>query len=661
MQIDKQTFAKNLKDLFKNNLNELKTELLKYEPITTLIGLFYYKFILAPQTPRDYNPNENPSSASLELIQALILKNKYKAFNYHQASQEAIAKIYDLALSCCSQFGWFNIPKQDSCGIFIPSIQNHTALVRGESYNFQKTAFLHDILSNISTTEKFGFELKDIIQTIEKDITFHFLSKDASLHKLDTNILLINYIQAILTNSTELQPLFPKCCTSQQIDFLLDKMSLKFGDLADIPDEHLFLENPVQSRPIISFENGSYFAGHLSRLFTNSRKIFENLLYIDENLKKQYREVVRPRYLEEKLAIILKKSFPNAIHLPNSEFIKEGKKRENDYTVIVGNTAIIFEAKASRFKESMYRGSDVAYKETYKKNIIYASAQANIFEEYIKEHTTSFDIHTKSGQVHIDPTHISRYIKFNVILDSLPGNPLDRRNILDFAKANQLEENVNPTFVIADLEIVADVLDNEILLIDYLIKKFNLNFNDDFPITMCDEMDLLGLYLYTGLNIEFDTDFDSVSFSGLSLDMGIDAYYDLKGISNKIKKPKSCMNERFLYIINKLYKSNIEHLDICLNLLKLPFADRKFVPKGPNQTDLLNLIENEIKITKKDKKMHLLHLNKLGIFLIFHYNSNRDSIETVIKNHVLYNNEYIMEFDIKHIHRPFTNIFRFEN
>ena len=59
--------------------------------------------------------------------------------------------------------------------------------------------------------------------------------------------------------------------------------------------------------------------------------------------------------------------------------------------------------------------------------------------------------------------------------------------------------------------------------------------------------------------------------------------------------------------------------------------------------------------------MHLLHLNKLGIFLIFHYNSNRDSIETVIKNHVLYNNEYIMEFDIKHIHRPFTNIFRFEN
>jgi|GEM_PF-4871280 len=645
---------KRLKDSLDASLNELKSILLEFEPITVLIYVIYHKYIIALKRAAEYNPTDNPSCAPLELIQALILKHEYKDFKFNEPSNEEVKKIFDLAFKCCGQFGWAS----QSDDLFIQGIQNYTALVRGESYSFQRIQFMKDVLSDISTKGEFGFELSEVVDILHEDITKLFFKKGveiASQIKDGKEHTLKEFISAQVFTLSDLQPLFPKGITTEQIKSLFDKMSLKFGDLASKPDEHIFLDNPVQSKPIICISDGCYFAGHLTRMFTNSRKILENLLGSSDAVQKQYREAVRPRYLENKLGAILKQSFPNAIHLQNGEFYCGGVRYENDHTVIIGNKALIFEAKAGRFKDSVYRGSAKSFNENYQKNVIYASTQANRFEEYLKSKTADIEITTANGKICVDTSQITEYIKFNVILDYLPANPLDRRSLLEYAKANSLEENANPTFVISDLEIVADVLDNEILLLDYFVKRYNLNFNDDFPLTMCDEMDLLAVYLSTGLNLSFKEKYGTVCFSGMSSDMGIDGYYDLKEKTSKARKPKTTMNERLGYIINAIYASGVEYVDVCLTLLGLPFDDKNLVPDGMKQSDFIRAIDDGL---KKAKTTHFWHSGELNVILFFHHDENMTDIENFIRRKIKYNNEAIIEFDTKRIHKPFTRIFR---
>ena len=433
-QNDISAIFENMKRSFDEDLSELKATLLQYEPITCIALLFYHFINLNKASA---NNAGFTSCAPLELIQALILKNGYESFSTTLPDKSAIKRIFDLAFKLCATFGYTNAGNDRHSHSLLISARNHTSLVRGEAYPFQREQYLQDVLSLISTKAELGLELLEIIDVLRGKMTNAFSQKIREAFdpmKNKAEITLLEHINSVTFTLEELVSLFGHNFNVNDVKLLLDKISLSFGELNSNDEQHLFLDNPVQMKPIVRIDDEHYFAGHLTIMFINSRKIIENILCSDNNLKKQYREVVRPKYLENKLSSILEQSFPNGIHLRNYPFYKDGGQYENDHTVVIGDKAVIFEAKASKFKDSVYRGSDDAFKEAYKKNIIAASIQANRFEEFLRAQNDGITINSEDEAIHIDTEQIKEYIKFNIILDTFPMPFLDRKNLSEYAQ-----------------------------------------------------------------------------------------------------------------------------------------------------------------------------------------------------------------------------------
>ena len=319
-----QEYNKYLQNKFNDSLTKLKSELLKYNPILVVTGLFFTKYLICCRHAKDYRAEENPTEAPLELVIALILKHQYIEFEYVQPTQQDICNIYDLAFACCADFGWFDFSAEKQDPLFIHSIRNHTAFVRGESYAFQRRKYLQDILLKMDTKTHFGVDLKDVFNVFYDELPTYLLRKEVDVVKNIENrkqITLNEYIDNVLVTAEELKPLFHKNITREQIDKALDLLSIGFGDLREMEDTRLFLDNPVQSKPIIKVQNGKYLMIHMLRMLTNSKKIIETLLASNKILNSIYRTKIRPEYLEERLSNILTKAFPNAVHLKNTKYI----------------------------------------------------------------------------------------------------------------------------------------------------------------------------------------------------------------------------------------------------------------------------------------------------------------------------------------------------
>lgn len=660
-----QEYNKYLQNKFNDSLTKLKSELLKYNPILIVTSLFFTKYCVCCRHAKEYSAEENPTEAPLELVIALILKHQYIEFEYVQPTQQDICNIYDLAFACCADFGWFDFSDEKQDPLFIHSIRNHTAFVRGESYAFQRRKYLQDILSKMDTKLHFGVDLRDVFNVFYNKLPMYLLEKDAKVLKNIKNgkqITLNEDIDNILVTAEELKPLFRENVTGEQIDKVLNLLSIGFGDLREIEDTRLFLDNPVQSKPIIKVQNGKYLMIHMLRMLTNSKKIIETLLASNKILDSVYRTKIRPKYLEDSLSNILTKAFPNAVHLKNTKYIYNGKEYENDHTLLIGDKVIIFEAKAAKPKDSVYRGSDLAFKENYKANIIYASEQANNFENFLRDKTEVFELPSMDGPVLIKPDMIGDVIKYNVILDSLPGNSiLDKNNMEEYSISHNIEANVNPTFLLSDLEIVCDILDDEFLLIDFLIKKYQLSSKTNSPLSMGDDIDLLALYLDTGLNVDFGENIDAFMFSGYSSDMKIDEYYDLIDQPTKPKKPTIKADYKFMCIVNKIYSPSYRNITFCLNLLKMPYPDRNYRTGIITQAQFMECVERGISMTKKDKKFRAAVLSDIDTVLVFCYNETAQTINKFVKEKNLKKQvKFMILFDVKRIHRPFTEIIFFD-
>jgi hypothetical protein len=78
-----------------------------------------------------------------------------------------------------------------------------------------------------------------------------------------------------------------------------------------------------------------------------------------------------------------------------------------------------------------------------------------------------------------------------------------------------------PCMLLADLEIVFDILELTALKIHYLKRRSELEANMNY---MADEMDLLGFYLLTGFNIG-EAEFSNNRFQLTGMSKNIDDYY----------------------------------------------------------------------------------------------------------------------------------------
>jgi hypothetical protein len=282
---------------------------------------------------------------------------------------------------------------------------------------------------------------------------------------------------------------------------LLDRMSLRFGDLADANPEHFYLNNPIWRRPFIALADDRLFLPLPGLIYSFPFYIIEHLIASDMHLKKAYTKA-RSDFLEDSVERLVKSALPSANVYRGVAWAPTGStdEFENDVVALLGNTIFLFEAKSGRLDQAARRGGELKLIRNFEDLFIEPAKQAARLETYLNETGAGAKLWIKKTgeRVDLDLTTPKVVHKFSICLESLAALS-SARNMLEMLGVANKETPWAPVLSLGDLMLVWRQLDTEISFFHYLTRRATLESVVDFE---GDEQDLLSLYLINGLRID---------------------------------------------------------------------------------------------------------------------------------------------------------------
>ncbi|WP_243345754.1 hypothetical protein [Parabacteroides sp. FAFU027] len=354
---------------------------------------------------------------------------------------------------------------------------------------------------------------------------------------------------------------------------VLDKLSFKFGELSQINKDHIFLDNPVHSKPFINIDGDKYFSV-ITHMFSHlGVDLLEKFISNDNELKKEY-ALKKGKYLEAKVEQLFRQSFPDAQIFTGSlwKCPTENKEFENDLIVLIEDFAIIVECKSGTVSPPARRGATERLSGTLQKLIIEPSEQAIRFENYLKKHKQTHTFKTKSGAKNqIDSTKIEYYVPLGVTLSNLGSIGCNLKNLIDSKITSHKLSELAPSISLTDLEVIFEVLPLQAEKIHYLSRRrefeAHLNFRGD-------EIDLFGFYLDNGFNIG-ETEYDELFHIDLTLkSKALDPYFIGKHRGVNVKKPYLRKTKYWNDLLVTLEKNAKNWLHMSYILLNMPEEDQ---------------------------------------------------------------------------------------
>ncbi|MDP3746889.1 MAG: hypothetical protein Q8Q88_07540 [Phenylobacterium sp.] len=298
---------------------------------------------------------------------------------------------------------------------------------------------------------------------------------------------------------TEARALLPTDVTEAAARQILDAWSLSFGDLADHPFDHLHLANPVWTKPFIRLPCDAWLCPSPGTMITFAIAMVEALIDEVPELKTVYEDRVRGRVLEAELAQVVKAAFKGHPVFTRMKWTSDldGRGYETDAFVLIGDTALIFEAKAGRISPLARRGADARLKTTLAKLIADPSEQSARLEEILTRRRELHTFDSDEGPAQIDSRQIDRCIRYNITFNNLG---LLAASWPSLVKAGLIAADTPyaPTMSAADLEVVCELLEHSAEIVHYLRRRIEFETNAQF---MADEYDLLAFYIASGFNI----------------------------------------------------------------------------------------------------------------------------------------------------------------
>lgn len=356
---------------------------------------------------------------------------------------------------------------------------------------------------------------------------------------------------------------------------ILDTLSIKPDEIVDTNIEHLFLGNPVWARPGINYSEDYIFAipqaifSHISEICHRQAALGNLEISLSDR---------RAAFLEQRTAEILAKSLPTARILSGAKWKLGNRTYESDVIAIVDRTVFIAEAKSHRLTPEGLRGAPDRLRRHLKDMIIEPSVQSerlgNLISRDGRGQSGSSEV---ASQLNLQTSEIDQVIRISVTLDDLSilsSAEDDLKAVGWIPKDHQLA----PALHIADLECIADILENEIYFLRYFSERFH--FQKQFNV-MGDELDFLGLYLSTGFNLGAKrNDLDKLIITNLSAP--IDRYNEAKQAGFAAVKPKIISSSLFRKIINRLTQRKMPGwTTVGLHLLNsASFEEQKKTARG---------------------------------------------------------------------------------
>jgi hypothetical protein len=320
----------------------------------------------------------------------------------------------------------------------------------------------------------------------------------------------------------EARALLPADVTEAALRKILDAWSLSFGDLANHPFDHLHLGNPVWTKPFIRLPGDTWLCPSPGTMITFAIPMVEALIDQIPDLKTAYEAHMRGRVLETELAQVVKTAFKgHQVHTRmkwRSDLNDRGY--ETDAFVLIGDTALIFEAKAGRVSQMARRGADARLKTTLTKLMADASEQSARLEELLTRRREVHVFDSAEGPATIDSRLIGRVIRYNITFNNLGLLAASWPNLVK-AGLVAADASYAPTMSAADLEVVCELLEHPAEIVHYLRRRTEFEANANY---MADEYDLLAFYIASGFNIG-DKEYGSTYLGLYGMSQTLDAWF----------------------------------------------------------------------------------------------------------------------------------------
>jgi hypothetical protein len=300
----------------------------------------------------------------------------------------------------------------------------------------------------------------------------------------------------------ELVAAFPdQAVGAETIRAILGAWSLRPGEYEDFDAGRFFLENPVLERPFVASGDDQWHLFCPWVLMHNPFGLLEGLMDQHEDLFEAYRRR-RADFLEERTAEILARGLPGAqvetgvLHTDPAD----DREYENDVLVVLGSYAVVAEAKAGSIGPEARRGRGRPLRERITALLEDPSVQAARLADQLVEGTGVLGFRRKADDsaFEVDATTIRRVLTLGVTLEPMAGLLPRLGDVVAAGLTTQGAEALAYSISLADLELLVDVLDHPSEVLHYLGRRTEVERRE---FLRGDEVDLLGLYLKTGLNL----------------------------------------------------------------------------------------------------------------------------------------------------------------
>jgi hypothetical protein len=340
---------------------------------------------------------------------------------------------------------------------------------------------------------------------------------------------------------------------SEKVNYIMGEISFPLGALADKKPESMLLDNPIWMKPVIHIGDGQFFCPLPMVPFSFAFHILSAIAKKSQRLKRAY-HAGKAKFLEDEIGRLFGKSFSGCEIRSSYEWRDGDKVFENDLLVRIDSHLLIIEAKSNSISWPALRGAPERAKRHIQEIILESSEQSWRLASRLREVLLRPELQAKLlPNFPLELQSVHTVLRLSVTLEDFAVIQTNQ-HLFDGTEWIPEGHRLAPCILLADLELVFEMLDSVAQKIHYLRRRSELAEN---MVILAEEISLLGFYFGTGFNIGL-TEFgnDKLVLHGMS--KAVDEYCMARAEGIVRDKPRLRLTSWWRSIL-----SNIEERRFC--------------------------------------------------------------------------------------------------
>ena len=328
-----------------------------------------------------------------------------------------------------------------------------------------------------------------------------------------------------------------------RVSWVLDEYALSFGALSDYETERLHLSNPVWKKPVVKLAAGEYFCALPAGFFSFVIPCMEAVLVRFAAAVSDH----RAEFLESKVAEIVERRFPSSHIMKNFKWVEDETTYETDLIAFIDSFALLIECKSGKVTPPALRGAPNRLRKHIQELLIDPNLQSLRLKRRLEFLSSDPNVADSiRDRIGYDLAKVRKVVRVSVCLEDF-GTIQSRLKQLEDTGWLPVDFALCPTMNLSDFETVFDLLEHPVQILHYLMKREATEASVGY---LADELDLLGLYLTTLLDIG-DVEPD-VEFTFTDMSAPLDIYYNSLDAGVTLDKPRPAISPLFAAIFSKL-------------------------------------------------------------------------------------------------------------